>query len=165
LQSRAQAKYAIGVGVATLLAATASLVLYLHQTADISAYRSASNCASPRDATQGQGCRYQGQAQILSTSRHDRLEATVAFDALPARTFTTSFPNRDEPSSTMLRAGTPGDAELWAGKVTRLAGKLTVDNPESTVQPYGEIAVGFLVGGLVLLAVSAGLAREAWRQK
>jgi hypothetical protein len=32
------------------------------------------------------------------------------------------------------------------------------------VQPYAEIAVGFLVGGLVLLAVSAGLAREAWRQ-
>jgi len=41
---------------------------------------------------------------------------------------------------------------------------LWCDNPESTVQPYAEIAVGFLVGGLVLLAVSAGLAREAWRQ-
>jgi hypothetical protein len=165
LQSRAQAKYAIGVSVATLLAATASFVLYLHQAAEISAYRSAFSCASPRDAVQGQGCRYQGQAQILSTSRHDRLEATVAFDALPGRTFNTSFPNRDEPSSTVLRAGMTGDGELWAGKVTRIAGKLTVDNPESTVQPFGEIAVGFLVGGLVLLGVSAGLAREAWRLK
>jgi len=163
-QSRAQAKYAIGLGAFVLVFAAAAFILYLHYSGDISAYESASSCASPGDALQGQACVYKGQARVLSTGRHDRLEAVVEFDSLPAHTFGTSFPNNNEPSSTALTAGTTTDGEIWAGKVTRLAGKPTVDNPEAhPATPYLEFAVGFLVGGLVILGLSAGLARVAWR--
>ena len=130
-QSRAQAKYAIGLGAFVLVFAAAAFILYLHYSGDISAYESASSCASPGDALQGQACVHKGQARALSTGRHDRLEAVVEFDSLPAHTFGTSFPNNNEPSSTALTAGTTTDGEIWAGKVTRLAGKPTVDNPEA----------------------------------
>lgn len=165
LQNKAQAKYAIGLGLFVLVVSALVFILYFHQSSEISAYQSASNCASPGDALQGQGCHFQGEARVLSTSRHDRLESTVEFNSLPARTFSTSFPNHNEPSSTALKAGTTTDGELWATKVTRLAGTMTVDNPESTVQPYGQIAVGLLVSGLVILGLSAGLARAAWRER
>lgn len=158
--------YAIGIGVIVLIGAVAAFILYLHYIGEISAYQSAAKCASPGDAAQGQACVYTGQANVLSTSRHDRLEATVEFDSMPARTFSTSFPNNNEPTSAALSVGTTLDGEVWAGKVTRLAGKRTVDNPESyPAQPYLVFSGMFLVGGLVILGLSAGLARVAWRVK
>lgn len=158
--------YAIGIGVLVLLGAVTAFILYLHYSGDISAYQSAAKCASPGDASQGKACVYVGQAKVLSTGRHDRLEATVEFDSIPARTFSTSFPTNNEPSRTALSVGTTTDGEVWAGKVTRLAGKLTVDNPQiRPAQPYLEFAGMFLVGGLVILGLSAGLARVAWRVK
>ena len=115
-QSRAQAKYAIGVGVFVLVAAAAAFILYLYYGGQISVYESASSCASPGDALQGQSCSYKGQAKVLSASRHDRLEAAVELDSLPVRTFTTSFPTNNEPSGTALNAGTTTAGELWAGR-------------------------------------------------
>jgi hypothetical protein len=165
-QSRAQAIFVIGIGVLVLLGAAVAFILYLRYGGDISAYQSAAKCASPSDASQGQACIYKGQAKVLSTGRHDRLEATVEFDSIPARTFSTSFANNNEPSSTALSIGITTDGEVWSGKVTRLAGKLTVDNPEiRPAQPYLEFTRMFLVGGLVILGLSAGLARAAWRVK
>lgn len=165
-QSKAQAAYAIGIGVITLVAAAVAFVLYLQHSAEISAYQSASKCASPSDALNGRGCRYEGQTEVLSTSRHDRLEAVVRFDALPTRTFSTSFPTHNEPDSTALRAGAIADGELWAGKVTRLASKPTVDNPEPyPAQSFLIFAVFFGVSGLVILFMSSQLARRAWRPK
>ena len=85
---------------------------------------------------------------------------------MPGRTFSTSFATHNEPSSTALIVGTTTDAEVWAGMVTRLAGKVTVDNPENTpAQPYLEFTGMFIVGGLVILGLSAGLARDAWKVK
>jgi hypothetical protein len=165
-QSKAQAAYVIGIGVITLIAAAVAFVMYLQHNSTMDAYQSASKCASPGDALNGQGCRYDGQAQVLSTSRHDRLEAVVRFDALPTRTFSTSFPTHDEPSSTALRAGATSDGELWAGKVTRLAGKPTVDSPEPyPAQSYLIFALFFGVSGLGILFFASRLARTAWRQK
>jgi hypothetical protein len=157
--------YAIGIGVIVLVGAVVAFLMYLHHNSEISAYQSASTCASPSDALNGQGCRYEGQTQVLSTSRHDRLEAVVRLDALPTRTFSTSFPNNNEPSSTALRAGATAEGELWAGKVTRLAGKPTVDNPEPyPAQSFLIFAVFFGVSGLVILFMSSRLARAAWRR-
>jgi hypothetical protein len=165
-QARAQAKYAIGLGVFVLVVAGFAFILYLHYRGDISAFESAAQCASPGNAAAGQHCIYKGQAQVLSTGRHDRLEATIEFDSIPARTFSTSFATHNEPSSTALSVGTTTDAEVWAGMVTRLAGKVTVDNPENTqAQPYLEFTGMFIVGGLVILGLSAGLARDAWKVK
>jgi hypothetical protein len=165
-QARAQAKYAIGLGVFALIVAAMAYILYLHYKGDISAYESAAQCASASNAAQSQSCIYKGQARVLSTGRHDRLEATVEFDSIPARMFNTSFPTHNEPSSTALSVGATSDGEMWAGKVTRLAGKMTVDNPEiHPAQPYLDIALMIFVGGLLILGLSAGLARDAWRVK
>jgi hypothetical protein len=90
----------------------------------------------------------------------------VEFDSISARTFSTSFPTNNEPSTTALSVGTTTDGELWAGKVTRLAGKMTADNPQIyPPQSYLEIALMIMVGGLVILGLSVGLARDAWRVK
>jgi hypothetical protein len=152
--------------VIALIAAAVAFVMYLQHSSAISAYQSASKCASSSDALNDQGCRYEGLAQVLSTGRHDRLEAVVRFDDLPTRTFSTSFPNNNEPSSTALKAGATADGELWAGKVTRLAGKPTVDNPEPyPAQTFLIFAIFFAVGGLVNLFMSSRLARAAWRRK
>jgi hypothetical protein len=165
-QARAQAKYAIGLGVFALVVAAMAFILYLHYKGDIGAYESAAQCASAGDAAQGQSCVYKGQARVLSTGRHDRLEAVVEFDSISARTFSTSFPTNNEPSTTALSVGTTTDGELWAGKVTRLAGKMTADNPQIyPPQSYLEIALMIMVGGLVILGLSVGLARDAWRVK
>jgi len=165
-QSKAQAAYAVGLGVITFIAAALAFVMYQQHNSEMGAYQSASKCASPGDALNGQGCRYDGQTEVLSTRRQDRLEAVVRFDALPTRTFSTSFPTDNEPSSTALRAGATADGELWAGKVTRLAGKPTVDSPEPyPAQTYLTFAGFFAVGGLVILFMSSRLARAAWRKK
>ncbi|HEV2032833.1 MAG TPA: hypothetical protein VGU71_01325, partial [Candidatus Dormibacteraeota bacterium] len=96
----------------------------------ISAYRSASNCPSTTDALSSDKCRFEGQAHVVSTSRQSRLEAIVSFESLPGRTFSASFPTTNEPDSSALRTGSTVLGELWNGRVTRLAGKPTVDNPE-----------------------------------
>ncbi|MHB8614050.1 MAG: hypothetical protein ACYDAL_16750 [Candidatus Dormibacteraceae bacterium] len=158
--------YAIGIGVIVLVGAMVAFLMFLQHSSAISAYQSASSCASPSDAMSGQACRFKGQTQVLSTSRHDRLEAVVSFDALSDRTFHTSFPNDNEPSSTALRGGATADGELWAGRVTRLAGKPTVDNPEPyPAQSFLVFATFFAVSGLVILFMSSRLAKAAWRRK
>jgi hypothetical protein len=127
----------------------------------ISAYRSASNCTSPSNALNSDSCRFQGQAQVLSTSRQTRLEAVVSFESLPGRTFSTSFPTNDEPDSSALKAGASVAGELWNGKVTRLAGKATVDDPVGyATSALVEIAALLAVLSLPLLAIGIWLARS-----
>jgi hypothetical protein len=163
---RAQAVYAIGIGGMGLVAAAAAFILYVHYSGEIGAYQSAPSCALSTEALQGQACVYRGPAKVLSTDRHDGLEVVVEFDSLPARTFNSSFPSNNEPSSTALSVGITAEGEIWAGKLTRLAGKSTVDNPEShPAQPYLEYAGIFVAGALVILILAGGLARQAWRQK
>ena len=131
----------------------------------ISTYESASACSSPGDALQGNRCRYEGQAQVLGTTKTDQLEATVEFRSVPGRTFTTRFVKNNEPSPA-LTAGATTDGELWSGKVTQLGRKQTADNPESRpAQPLLEFGVIFVVGALLIFGLAAGLASVTWRVK
>lgn len=207
-----------------LIVAAAAFILYLHYSGDISAYESASSCASPGDALQGQACVYKGQAKVLSTSRHDRLEAAVefgffflfmylgnssdlaayssastcasindavtgracrdegqarvlgtsrpvrlqvqvAFDSLPGRNFTASFVVSNEPDSAALKAGGTVAAELWNGKVTRLAGKTSDADPVlDTTTPFLITAAILGVWGVLVIFLGGWLARAAWRR-
>jgi hypothetical protein len=155
--------FAVAIGVLALVASGACFVLYFHFKADISAYESTPACAAPADALSSD-CRYAGPAQVLGTSRTDQLRATVQFAAVPGKTFTARFPKDNEPSSSALTAGAATDGELWSGKVSRLAGHPTSDNPQSTsaesILPIGWF---FLVGALVIFGLSVGLARVNWR--
>ncbi len=142
------------------------LVMYIGASSDVAAYTSASTCTSPTDAVNGRGCRYVGQARVLSTSRPVRLEVTVAFDGLPGRTFTASFTVPNEPDSTSLKVGGSVAAELWNGKVTHIEGKISADDPETyTTTPYLIIAAFSGVFALVIFALAIPLARRAWQQK
>ena len=142
------------------------LVMYLGNNSDVAAYTSASTCASPTDAMSGRGCRYTGQAHVVSTSRPLRLEITVAFDALPGRTFTPSFTVANEPPTTALKVGGSVAGELWNGKVTRLADKMSDNDPDTyTTTPYLIVALFSEVFALVIFALAIPLARRAWRQK
>jgi hypothetical protein len=164
-RKKAQAALAIAVGVIALGACGLFLYLYHQDSSALAAYNSATNCASADGALSGTGCRYQGQANVLSTSRHDRLEAVIGFDSLAGRSFETSFPNNDEPDSAALKAGGTAPAELWDGKVTHLAGKMTFDDPErSQASAYLIMAVIFGVSALVIFVLAIPLARTAWRQ-
>jgi hypothetical protein len=140
------------------------LFMYIGNSSDGAAYTSASKCASPTDAESGRGCRYTGQAHVVSTSSPVRLEVTVAFDALSGRTFTASFTVANEPDSTTLKIGGSVAAELWNGKVTRLASKTSDDDPETyTTTPYLIVALFSGVFALLTFARAIPLARRAWR--
>lgn len=155
--------FAVGIGGLALVASATCFILYFHFKAAIGAYEATAACASPADAT-STDCRYAGAATVLSSSRTDQLRATVRFDALPDRTFTARFPSDGEPGPGALIAGAATDAELWSGKVSRLAGKPTSDNPEST-SPASFLPVGWflLTGALAIFGLSVGLARVNFR--
>jgi hypothetical protein len=154
----------MAVGVIVVGNGVFFLVMYFGNSSDVAAYTSASSCASPTDAVSGRGCRYAGQAHVVSTSRPVRLEVTVAFDALPGRTFTASFTVPNEPDSASLTVGGSVAAELWNGKVTRIEGKTSADDPETfTTTPYLIVAAFSGVFALVIFALAIPLARRAWR--
>jgi hypothetical protein len=163
---KAQAVFALAIGVIAVVSTVAFFIFYFRDKSDISAYQSASSCASAGDALNGQGCRYEGQARVLGTSRHDRLEARVAFESIRGRNFATSFPNGDEPDTTALKVGGTATAELWDSKVTQLAGKATVDDPVgSETTPFLILSVIFGAFAVVIFVLAIPLATAAWRQK
>jgi len=161
--ARYQVVFAVGVGVVALVASAAAFILYFQFRANISAYESTPRCASPGDAVMS-ACRYSGPVQVVGTSRTDQLRATVQFSTLPGQTFTARFPKDGEPSSSALANGSITEGELWSGKVSRLAGKPTSDNPEST-SPDSILPIGWgiLVGALLIFGLSVPLARFNWR--
>jgi len=158
--------FALAIGVIAVVSTVVFLVVYFRDSSDVSAFQSASTCNAAGDALNGTGCRYQGQARVLSTSRHDRLEAQVAFESLPGRTFATSFPTHDEPDTTALKAGATVSADLWNSKVTQLAGKPTVDDPSRSITtPFLILSVIFGVFAVVIFVLAIPLARAAWRRR
>ncbi len=164
-RKKAQAALAIAGGVFGVALALFLLVTYIRNSSDLAAYTSASTCACINEAVNAQSCRYEGQARVLSTSRPVRLQAQVAFDSLPGRTFTASFVVANEPDSTVLKVGGTVAAELWNGKVTRLAGKTSDDDPElDTTTPYLVGAAILGVWAAVVLVLGGLLARAAWRK-
>jgi hypothetical protein len=152
---------ALVIAVLGLLACVVLVVFDVRDSGLISTYESASNCSLPLDALNTDTCRFENQAQVVSTGRQTRLEAVVSFESLPGRTFSTSFPTNDEPDSSALKAGATVAGELWNGKVTRLAGKATVDDPEGyPTFALLEIAAFLAVLSLPLLAIGVWLARS-----
>ena len=164
-RKKVQAALAIAIGLAVVTLGFFFLDLYLNNSRDIAAYDSASTCASINDAVDGRSCRYEGQARVLGTSRPVRLQVQVAFDSLPGRTFTASFVVANEPDTTALKVGGTVAAELWNGKVTRLAGKTSDDDPGlDTTTPFLITAWISVVLGLIVIVLGALLARVAWRR-
>ncbi len=156
---------AIGIAIAVFALVAALVVLYLDRldTAQVSAYHSASSCAAPADAMGSQACRYQGQARLVRTWRDTRLYAEVTFDSMPGRTLETNWPTTHEPDPASVEPGATVDAEIYGGKVTQLAGQHTVDNPENVPKDLWVLSVFFGVLGLPALFLGWQTARSAWR--
>jgi hypothetical protein len=163
-RTKLQAVIAIVLGVVGVAVGIVTFVFYVNFNGEISAYESATTCSSAAQAVASERCRYQGDANVLSTARDIRLEATVSFDAVSGRIFSTSFPTSNEPAADALKVGSKSPAELWNGLITRLAEKPTVDDPENLpANQLLPLALFFSIGGLVLVVVGALLARRAWR--
>lgn len=157
--------YAGAVGLLALVAAAVAAGFYFHYNGEIQAYTSASVCGSPDAALQAHGCRFAGPVTVLSATTTDRLHVTVRFQSMSSQSFATSFLKGQEPATT-LSAGTATEAELWSGKVTRVAGAPTADNPGSTqAQPFLTVAAFLAVAGLVVLGLTIGLATVNLRVK
>lgn len=164
-RNKLQAVIAIAIAVIALLAALALLYIDRRDTAQVSAYHSASICAEAADAMGSRACRYQGQARIVRTWRDTRLFADVVFDSMPGRAFTTSWPTTNEPDLALLNPGATVDAEIYGGKVTRLAGQRTVDNPENVPNDLWHLSVFFAILGIPLLGFSVQMVRAAWGEQ
>jgi hypothetical protein len=128
-RNKLQAVIGVCLSLAAVVVALVLLFFYLAFTNDLAAYRSAPSCASPGDALTSRTCRFSGQASLVSVHRDRFLYATVRFDAISDRSFSTSFPGYREPSGSALVAGGSAPAVVWAGRLTDLAGEPTVDNP------------------------------------
>jgi hypothetical protein len=160
-RNKVQAVMALVIAGLGLLTCVVLIFFDVRDSGLITAYQAASGCSSPSDALNTDKCRFRGQALVISTSRQTRLEAVVSFESLAGRTFSTSFPTSDEPDSSALKAGASVAGELWNGKVTRLAEKATVDDPEGyPTSALLEIAAFFAVLSVPLLAIGIWLARS-----
>jgi hypothetical protein len=164
-RNKLQAVLMVAIAVIGLVAALVLVYFDRHDAAEISAYNSASLCAAPADAIGSETCRYEGQANIVSTNRDTRLYAVVAFDSMPGRTFSTSWPTKTEPDIAVLSPGAAIDAEVWNGKITKLGGTRTVDSPENVPMGLWELSAFFAVLGLPLLVFGGLTARSAWRNQ
>ncbi len=164
-RNKLQAVLAIAIAVIGLVTALVLLYFDRHDAAEISAYNSASVCAGPADAIGSETCRYEGQANVVSTRRDTRLYAVIAFDSMPGRTFTTSWPTKTEPNLALLSPATTIDAEVWNGKIAKLGGTRTVDSPDNVPMGLWELSAFFGVLCLPLLFFGGQMARSAWRDQ
>ncbi len=178
---RKRARTALGtvlslIVVVNLILVVTGILGYFGDVAFADSYGSARACASPADALTGQACRYQGQAQVLSTSSNSALEAKVAFESLPGRTFYVGWATVAAPDMTLLTVGEWVDAELWDGRVTRFAGRPTGSDPqtyhhivylEQAAVSGGVLLLIFVIWAVVVLRSEdrkAGLLERAQRQ-
>ena len=164
-RSKLQAALVIAIAVVGLTVGLATLYVDRHDAAELSAYNAAATCAAPAGALLSEGCRYKGEASVVRTNRDTILHAAVSFASLPGRTFTTAWPLHTEPDPASLSPGTTVDAELWSGKVTKLADTMTVDSPKNVASGLWELSVFFGVLGVPLLVWGVLLARSAWSGK
>lgn len=164
-RNKFQAVLYIAIAVISLISAPVVLYFDRHDAAEISAYNSASVCVAPADAIGSQTCRYEGQANVVSTRRDIRLYAVVAFDSMPGPTISASWPTNTEPDLASLRPGATISAEVWNGKVTKLGGTRTVDSPENVPMGLWELSAFFTILGLPLLVFGGLTARSAWRDQ
>lgn len=164
-RNKLQAVLMIAIAVIGLVTALVLLYFDRHDAAEISAYDSASVCAAPADAIGSETCRYEGQAKVVSTRRDVRLYAVVAFDSMPGRTFSTSWPTNTEPDIAYLSPGATIDAEVWNGKITKLGGTRTADSPENVPMGLWELSAFFAVLCVPLLVFGGLAARSAWRDQ
>jgi hypothetical protein len=164
-RNKLQAVLVIAIAVIGLVTALVLLYFDRRDAAEISAYISASVCATPADAIGSESCRYEGRANVVSTRRDIRRYVVVAFDSMPGRTFSSSWPTKTEPDIALLSPGATIDAEVWNGKITKLGGTRTVDSPENVPMGLWELSAFLAVLGLPLLAFGGQMVRSAWRDQ
>ena len=165
-RNKLQAVLAICISVGVIGATLVMLVFYLSWSRDLADYRGAPPCTSPWEAVNSRACRYSSDAFVLSVVRDPFVDATVRFDAVSGRTFSSSFPKDRAPSSSALIAGSTARAVLWNGRITELAGDMTVDSPQDKpIDQFGGLVAFFGLLGIAMLLASILMVRDAWRPK
>ena len=146
-----------------MLAGVSLIYFQLHTSAEQSAYRAATVCASPSTTVMSESCTYTGPATVTGSSRQTALSVSMTFTDLPGRSFTAKFSTRREPSPDYASIGASATAQLWGGRVTKFAGVDTADDPDYLpTNSLGPGVVFFIVGlGVTIWAI--GLVRNAWR--
>jgi hypothetical protein len=165
-RNKLQAVLGVCISVGVIGAALVMLVFYLSWSRDLADYRSAPPCTSPGDAVDSRVCRYSSNALVLSVVHDPFVDATVRFDAVLGRTFSTSFPKDREPSNLALVAGSTAPAVLWNGRITELAGEITVDSPQDKpIDQFGGLVAFFGLLGIAMLLACILMVRDAWLPK
>jgi hypothetical protein len=140
----------------TLLGAAVVALYSATRNDRLAAYHSAPPCASLESANGGADCRYIATGTVTFVAGDTGDTVTVYFD-VPG-SFSPFFGAR-------LSRGGPvnvGDSvqiELWEGRVTKLGGESTDDNPENDPLPRLLVAIGALVMPLGLGALAWGFIR------
>jgi hypothetical protein len=151
------------VAVGGLVAGLLLVYSGIRNSAELTAYRSASACTSPSDALTGEGCIYTGPATVTGSRRPQKLSVDLAFSGLTGSSFTATFATDREPSQDSVSTGSTATAELWNGHVTKVAGVGTVDDPDYFAM--NNLVPGIILGLVSLVAAwwGIGFVRIAWR--
>ncbi len=159
-----QSVLALAVGLIAVGAGVVGVYLQLQYGAEQTVFHSAAECSTPQTAATSQNCSYTGPATITGSHRDVRLFVDLTFAGLPGRTFTTSFSTKREPPSNAVGIGVSQTAQLWDGKVTKVAGVGTVDDPDYLPTNSIPGALVFVAAGLGISIWSTFLVRRAWRR-
>jgi hypothetical protein len=158
-----QSALSLAVGLIAVGAGVVGIYLQLQNGGEQMAFHSAAVCSTPQTAATSQSCSYTGPATVTGNHRDVRIFIDLTFDALPGRTFATSFSTKREPPSNSVSAGVSQTAQLWNGKVTKVAGVGTADDPDYLQANAIPAALVFVVVGLGISIWATFMVRRAWR--
>ena len=144
---------AIGLG---LLAASATALYFSGRNDALNAYRSAPACASIADAVAGLSCRYTVTASVTQVVG-DPGSTDVYFD-VPGQ-YSPFFVARLALSDPSPGQGDLTQVELWQGRVTRIGGNNTLDNPAADPRLGTSLVIGLLLLPFGLGATTWGIVR------
>ena len=161
-RAKAQAVFAVALSTAGLIFGAVLFVNSFRERSAISAYGAAAACSATA-ALSSDGCRFDGQAKVLSTHVEDQLHARITLDSLPGQMFDVTLRGSAQPPGGPLTVGGSTTATLWNGRITELDGEASLDNPDNA-SPGSDLILGPFFGlfGLVGLALSVKLTRDAW---
>ena len=164
-RAKAQAVFALALFSAGLIFGAVLFVNSFRERSAISAYGAAAACSAAA-ALSSDRCRFDGLAKVLSTHVEDQLHAMISLDSLPDRTFDVTLRGSAQPPGGPLTVGGSATATLWNGRITELDGEASLDNPDNA-SPGSDLILGPFFGlfGLIGLAISVRLTREAWAPK
>jgi hypothetical protein len=163
-RNKLQASLFMLVGVAGLITGVALIGFQMHNSSRLSAYRSASTCASAGEAVSSTACRYSGPATVTSGFDPATRSAGIVFTDLAGHEFVARFTTVAEPDTSTGSKGSSVEAELWDGQVIRFAGIKTVDSPDNIPGDMTLAGIIFAAVGAVVTAFAVMLVRVAWRR-